>query len=94
MEPKGPEQKFKVGAVCATVWKREFKNAHGQRFESRKVVVDRTYRDNGEWKCTNNLEPNDIPKAVMALVQAYMYVTTGISPDNATGPSVREEYVQ
>ena len=69
-----PEKKIKVGAVSASVWKRTVEK-DGRSFVVRQVTLDRSYKDrNGEWKSVNSYDTNDIPKAVMALVNAYKHI--------------------
>ena len=70
-----PEKNFRVGAVRAAVWPSTIVLKDGTSFEKKKVVVDRRYKDrNGEWKSTNSLDANDVPKAVLALQLAYQYM--------------------
>ena len=39
------------------------------------VSFERRYKDkNGEWKGTNSLNPNDLPKAAMLLMKAYEHL--------------------
>ena len=72
-----PEKNFKVGAVRAAVWPTTIVLKDGTSFEKKKVVVDRRYKDrNGEWKSTHSLDANDVPKAILALQQAYEYIMT------------------
>ena len=69
-----PEKVFKVGPVRASV----FQNTaikDGKSIQFPKVVVEVRYRDKaGEWKGTNSLSLNDLPKAVLALQKAYEYL--------------------
>jgi hypothetical protein len=53
------------------------------------VVIEVRFKDKktGEWKGTNSLSINDIPKAILALQQAYEYLMA----KPATGPEVSEE---
>ena len=71
-----PEQVFKAGAVRASVFQNEaFVN--GKAMPLPKVVIEVRYRDKaGEWKGTNSLSINDIPKAILALQKAYDYIMT------------------
>lgn len=72
-----PEKNFRVGAVRAAVWKRTYDTRDGRQFDARRVVLDRSYRDGqGTWQNTNSYDANDIPKAILALEQAYAYLTT------------------
>lgn len=69
-----PEKKFRAGAIAATVWKNESVK-DGKVFEYRTISFDRNYQDaKGEWKTTNSLRVNDLPKAGLVLSKAYEYV--------------------
>jgi len=85
-----PEISFKVGAVRATVF-RNFVANNGRMVPLPKVVIEVRYKDKmGQWKGTNSLSLNDIPKAILALQKAFEYLTqhkepgtqgdTGIAP--------------
>ena len=81
--PMRPEQNFKVGAVRAAIWPTTIYNSDGTSFEKKKVVLDRRYKTKqGEWKSTSSLDVNDVPKAILALQQAYEYLMT--SPGKET----------
>ena len=71
-----PEKVFKAGAVRASVFRNVFEK-NGQEIPIKKVVIEVRYRDkNGEWKGTNSLSLNEVPKAVTALQQAYEYLVS------------------
>lgn len=75
MENNKPENKFQIGAVSACIWKRSHTTKDGQSFEKRQVSLDRTYKDrNGNWKNSSSYDTNDIPKAILALSQAYQHL--------------------
>jgi uncharacterized membrane protein len=75
-ESKGPEKKFRAGAVAATVWKNEHKRATGEAFSSYSISLDRSYKDQaGNWKNTASMRLQDIPKAALVLNEAYRYLT-------------------
>ena len=71
-----PEETFRVGAIQASV----FKNARkvkGKDVELYSVSFQKRYKekDSDNWKSTNSLNPNDIPKAMLVLLQAFSYVS-------------------
>ena len=67
-----PEKKFSTGVISATVWKNKHKSASGDVIEYRTVSLQRRYRDkSGEWKSSNSLRTNDLPKAILVLSKAY-----------------------
>ncbi len=71
-EPQRPENEFKAGAVRASIWSNLRKTGDGNFFNSRKVVLERIYKDSqGNFKTTNSLDINDIPKAILVLQMAY-----------------------
>ena len=71
MEKNKPEKKFRAGAVTATIWK----NQTEDNKEYSTVSFERSYKDkNGEWKTTNSLRVNDLPKAAMVISKAYEFL--------------------
>jgi len=73
-----PVKKFQAAGVCAAVWRNVAKNKTGQLVEHLSVSVDRTYKDSkGNWQHTGSLKANDIPKAIVALSEAYKYMIGG-----------------
>ena len=75
VEPQRPENEFKAGAVRASIWSNLRKTGDGNFFNSRKVVLERIYKDSqGNFKTTNSLDINDIPKAMLVLQMAYKHL--------------------
>lgn len=72
--PNKPETVFKVGAVRAVVF-RNIIEKNGKSISLPKVVIEVRYKDKaGQWKGTNSLSLNDIPKAILALQKAFEYL--------------------
>lgn len=70
-----PEKKFMSGAVSATIW-RNSQEKDGKEFSYETISIERNYKDaNGEWKSTNSMRVNDIPKATVVLNKAFEYLT-------------------
>lgn len=70
-----PEVKFSTGAIQVTVWNNEAQSKTGEKTEYKSVSFGRRYKDkNGEWKSTNSLRINDLPKAVVLLNKAFEYL--------------------
>ena len=69
-----PEKVFKIGAVRASI----FQNStvrNGKAILFPKVVLEVRYRDKtGNWKGTNSLSLNDLPKAILGLQKSYEYL--------------------
>jgi len=73
-EEEKPEH-IKVGPVRVTLWRDTRKTSDGRTFESRTVTIDRAYKDSRDvWQNTSSLRENDIPKAVVALLKAYIQI--------------------
>ena len=86
-----PEKNFRVGAVRAAVWPTTIVLKDGTSFDKKKVVVDRRYKDrSGEWKSTNSLDANDVPKAILALQQAYAYLMVKDDKDKEPESAISE----
>jgi hypothetical protein len=69
-----PEKVFKMGAVRASIFRNDFER-DGKTVPLRKVVLEVRYKDkNGEWKGSNSFSTNEIPKAIVALQQAYEHL--------------------
>lgn len=62
-----PIVKYSIGTINVAVW--ENKKNEGGTFNT--VTINRRYKDKEEWKNSNSLRLNDIPKAIMALNKAY-----------------------
>jgi hypothetical protein len=70
-----PEMAFKVGAVRVAIWENRRLSGEGKAFSSYKVIIERTYKDEREgFKSTASLGVDDIPKAILALSQAYSFL--------------------
>ena len=66
-----PEQKFRAGAVEATIWK-NISTKPGMSGEYYSISFGRSYKDkSGSWKTTNSLNLTDVPKAIAVIGKAY-----------------------
>ncbi len=74
-----PVKNFRAGAVCAAVWNNATK-AVEEREQSysttyNTISLERSYKDKtGQWKSTNVLRINDLPKAMLVLNKAYEFL--------------------
>ena len=85
------ENKFRAGAVSATVWANK-RRVGKKSFVMRSVSLQRAYQDeDGEWKYTSSLGMNDIPKAVVVLWRAFKHLVC--PPAEEEEESVVEEEV-
>jgi hypothetical protein len=65
-----PVKSVKVGAVEAAVWENASKE--GRKFFT--TTLDKNYKDGEAWKKTTSFGADDLPKAILALQQAYEFV--------------------
>ena len=69
-----PEKVCKFGAVRAAIFRNTIIK-EGQTIQLPKVILEVRYKDkNGNWQGTNSLSINDLPKAILALQNAYQYL--------------------
>ena len=72
-----PEKRFKCGACEAAIFENEI-NRNGKAVKLKKVAIQKRYKNaEEEWKSTNSLDKNDIPKMILALFKAYEYLMMG-----------------
>jgi hypothetical protein len=86
-----PEKVFKIGAVRASVF-RNIIMKEGQAIQLPKVAIEVRYKDkNGNWQGTSSLSINDLPKAILALQNAYEYLMKNkIVPEDALEDESRD----
>jgi len=73
-----PMKKFISGPISATIWL----NTGKENKEYKTVSFARNYKDkDGNWKTTNSLRINDLPRASLVLSKAYEYLVTNNSSE-------------
>ena len=81
----GPIHKVKFGGISAVVWKNQFQY-NGKTIENFSVNLSRNYKDKtGQWARTDSLRMNDIPKAIEALREAYLFLLKGAEEGEGGG---------
>ena len=71
-----PEKKFSTGAISATIWKNSGKSQKGDEVEFNTITLQRRYQDKeGNWKSTNSMRINDLPRASLVLGKAFEHLT-------------------
>ncbi len=82
---KGPEKKFRAGAVAATIWRNSVVK-DGKEDSYCTVSLERGYKNKeGAWENTSSLRANDLPRAALVLAEAYKYIVMS----GAAGQEVR-----
>jgi len=80
-----PEKRFKCGACEVSIFDNEITMKDGRKVNAKKASFQKRYKDSdGEWKSTQSLDVNDIPKARMALYEAYKYLVLGAGDKEKT----------
>ena len=83
-----PEIVFKVGAVRASIFRNTIEK-NGKLIPLPKVAIEVRYKDKaGQWKGTNSLSLNDLPKAILALQKAFEYLMEHKEPEQAENPEI------
>jgi len=70
----GPIKKFSAGAIQVAIWKNESQTTEGSSSYNTISITRRYKSKEREWKSSSSLRLNDIPKAVLALQEAYKYL--------------------
>ena len=76
---KQPEKKIRAGPIAVAIW-RNITNDGMRSFYS--ITFEKRFKDKEreEWRSTNALSKNDIPKAMIALQEAYKFLVLHKSP--------------
>ncbi len=83
-----PEQKFREGGISATVWRNTSKE--GKEYAS--ISFERNYKDlNNEWKTTNKLRVDDLPKAITVLSKTAEYLAQEKIQDQTSSEEAVQE---
>lgn len=69
-----PIKKFSAGAIQVAIWENETVLAEGSSSYNTISITRRYKAKDGEWKSSSSLRLNDIPKAILALQEAYKYL--------------------
>jgi hypothetical protein len=70
-----PIKTIRAGRISAAIWAND-KEIDGEMREFRNVSLTKNYKDkdSDEWKTTNSLNLNELPKAVTVLQKAYEFL--------------------
>ena len=76
-ESKGkrlPAHQFKAGPISAAIWANDAKKADGEMSTFYTITLNRVYKDKDDWKHTNSLRTNDLPRAQLVLQKAFEWL--------------------
>jgi len=70
-----PIKRFSAGGIVVSVWENlTEKNGIAKSFNT--VTIDRRYKNSEEeWESSNSFKANDIPKAILALQEAFRFIS-------------------
>ena len=72
-----PAHKERLGAVSVVAWENTM-NVQGREVTTFNVKLSRSYKDrNNNWAESDSLRMNDIPKAIEALREMYLWLCRG-----------------
>lgn len=69
-DKKKPIENIKAGSIQVAIWENETKDEKNPR-KFLSAVMTKSYKKGDEWKTTDSLNANDVPKAILALQKAY-----------------------
>jgi len=82
---KKPTFTFRAGAVSGSVWENITEKGK-EKIVSHSVSLQRGYKDSeGNWKNTQSLFLNDIPKARLVLAECYEWILVNQYADKKEG---------
>ena len=82
-----PEKKFICGACEVSIFENFITTKEGEKRRLKKASFQKRYKNaNGEWKSTNSLDTEDIPKARLVLNEAYKYLALSKDTANRRDP--------
>ncbi len=87
-----PEKKFRAGLVTATIWKNKREDEEGNEVTYKTVTFERSYKDDEDnWRSTNSLRINDLPKAILVLEKAYEHLALSKGEDDEVQIELHQE---
>ena len=78
-----PIKTFSCGAVKAAIWLNCLEK-DGTLVEVHSIRINKSYKDKGddEWKRTDNLAAEDLPKVAVVAMEAYKFIRVKPSEEN------------
>lgn len=89
---KQPEKKIRAGPIAIAIWRN---TTHDGTRSFYSITFEKRFKDRNkeEWKSTNTLGKNDIPKAMIALQEAYKYLVLHKTPQEIIEEALEEDIV-
>jgi hypothetical protein len=85
-------KRFSTGAVSAAIWNNESLNQNGEIVEFKTISFNRRYLDKNtnQWKSTDTLKTQDLPKAILVLQKAYEHLALRDDADTSSATASDE----
>ena len=68
-----PEKKIRCGPITATIWA-DTKTVNGEMVKFYTIKIDKSYKQDDEWKHTTSFSAEDLPKVALVANEAYKYI--------------------
>ena len=68
-----PEKKFNCGPISVSIWAKTM-TVEGDMRKCYSVTIDKTYKEDEDWKHTNSFNIEDLPKVALVTNEAYRYI--------------------
>ena len=89
MSQNQPIKEFRAGVISAAVWKNEETQTDGNIRVKHSVKIQKRFCDkDGNWKDSDYLFPEDLPKVELLVRKAFEFITLTESKDTDTSPPV------
>ena len=69
-----PEKTFRLGSISASVFVNTVDNQEGGQRSFRAVLLQRSYRDGGDWKTSSSFRLADLPAAIAVMQMAMNHI--------------------
>lgn len=68
-----PEKVFKAGNCEVAIFKNKIEGSRGS-FDSYSIKARKTYKQDDEFKTTDSFQPQELPKVILLMQEAYRHV--------------------
>ena len=67
-------KKYRIGTISVSVWKNTKKDDKNNDVEYKTISFQKSYLEGEEWKQTNTLNVEDLPKVSLLMNKAYEFI--------------------
>lgn len=88
-QPQQPVKEYRSGSISSAIWRNET-DRDGKTVVQHSVRVRKHYRDRvtGEWRESDYLFPDDLPRVQLVLAKCYEFIVLQESEDDSDLPTV------